>query len=53
MFLVFLLLVVLLFLSLSLKEGFDYTSQNKEKYKNYQKLHDSYKEYIQILDLEI
>jgi len=53
MFLVILLILVLVSLGLSLKEGFDYTTQNEEKYSDYQKLKDAYQEYIRILDLQI
>jgi predicted RND superfamily exporter protein len=61
MFLVFLLLVVLGFLSfqlgfLSFQEGFsskDYELQNEEKDKNYQALQDAFMMYDTILDLKI
>jgi hypothetical protein len=52
MFLVVVGILVLVYLlySLSVKEGMDYTAQNQEKYKYYQKLEDTYLKYQNILD---
>jgi regulator of protease activity HflC (stomatin/prohibitin superfamily) len=53
MFLVVLLILVLVSLLFSVKEGMDYTVPNQNKFDYYQVLQDTYSKYQNILDLTV